>query len=199
MKRLLCIALAACLLLCGCRSTGPTPGETENQTEALTENMTENTTQNPTEEATENATAVEFVEIETQDVTLPAIGEEPTDETGPMGQTGCVRVGYSGNVSSVRYVTSAEQLPDNDALAAYDEAYFETKALVVVMETVSSGSIRVGIESIENGVVTLSHEMPGQVGTADMATWLLWAEVDAGLDCTWSVANPAVEPNTSSY
>uniref|UniRef100_UPI001C9E8AF7 hypothetical protein n=1 Tax=Klebsiella pneumoniae TaxID=573 RepID=UPI001C9E8AF7 len=84
-------------------------------------------------------------------------------------------------------------------LAGYDEAYFVEKALVVVYETVSSGSVQVDIASIDGGVVTLSHEMSGNVGTADMATWLLWAEVDAGLDYTWSVANPAVEPNTSTH
>ena len=40
----------------------------------------------------------------------------------------------------------------------------------------------------------------GQVGTADMATWLLWTEVDTGLeDYQWTVANPALESQLSQY
>lgn len=188
MKRMLCIVLTLALLLCGCQSAAMTPGEPQGQTEEMTE------------EATENETEVEFTEIETPGVTLPMDEQETGTGNGTaLGNTGCVRVSYNGNVSSVRYITSVDQLPDNEALAAYDEAYFAEKALIVVYETVSSGSVKVGIASVKDGIVTLSHDMSGDVGTADMATWLLWAEVDAGLDYTWSVANPAVEPNTSTH
>ena len=182
MKRMLCIVLTLALLLCGCQSAATTPGETEGQTEDMTENETE----------------MEFTEMETPGATLPIV-EQETGESISFGETGCVRVTYNSNTSSVRYITSVEQLPDHEALAAYDEAYFAEKALIVVYETVSSGSVKVGIESIENGVVTLFHDLPGDVGTADMATWLLWAEVDAGLDYEWTVANPAVEPNTPTH
>lgn len=181
MKRMLCILLTLALLLCGCQSAALTPDETQGQTEEMTENETE----------------VDIIEIETPGVTLPMGGEDGQDPVA-FENTGCVRVAYS-NISSVRYITSADQLPDHEALAAYDDAYFAEKALIVVYETVGSGSVKVGIESIDNGVVTLSHDLPGDVGTADMATWLLWAEVDAGLDYTWSVANPAVQPNTSTH
>lgn len=184
MKRMLCIVLTLTLLLCGCQSAAMTPGETQGQTEEMTENETE----------------MEFTEMETPGVTLPIGQQEALTSDGlALGDTGCVRVAYDSNISSVRYITSVEQLPDNEALAAYDEAYFAEKALIVVYETVSSGSVKVGIASVKDGAVTLSHDMPGDVGTADMATWLLWAEVDAGLDYTWSVANPAVEPNTSTH
>lgn len=186
MKRMLCVLLTLALLLCGCQSADPTPDETQGTPEEITE------------EATENETEVEITEIETPGVTLPVVGGEEGNPVA-FGDTGCVRVTYNGGVSSVRYITSVDQLPDHEALAAYDEAYFAQKALVVVYETVGSGSVKVGIESIDNGVVTISHELPGDVGTADMATWLLWAEVEAGLDYDWSVANPAVEPNTSTH
>lgn len=186
MKRMLCIVLTLALLLCGCQSAAMTPGETQNQTEEMTE------------EATEKMTEVEFTEMETPGVTLPGVGQEAETSNGlALGEIGCVRVSYNGNVSSVRYITSVDQLPDHEALAAYDEAYFAEKALIVVYETVSSGSVKVGIASVKDGAVTLSHELPGDAGTADMATWLLWAEVDAGLDYTWTVANPAVKPDTS--
>ncbi|MBQ8236724.1 MAG: hypothetical protein IJZ39_01045 [Oscillospiraceae bacterium] len=188
MKRMLCILLTLVMLLCGCQSAAGAPADTQGQTEEMTEETAENVTQSD----------VEIMEMETPGVTLPFV-EQETGNGIDLGATGCVRVAYNGAISSVRYITSVEQLPDHEALAAYDEAYFADKALIVVYETVGSGSVRVGIESIENGVVTLSHELPGDAGTADMATWLLWAEVDTGLDDTWSVANPAVEPNTSTH
>ena len=60
---------------------------------------------------------------------------------------------------------------------------------MLVQESVSSGSVEVGIESVSlkadhTAVVALTHQGPGegQVGTADMATWLLWTEVDTGLE-----------------
>lgn len=174
MKRLVCLMLCL-MLLCGCQSA-PVTDETEQPTEHL-----------------------HMTEVQEPDVTIPKIERETTGETMELGATGCVRVAYNGNVSSVRYITSADQLPDHEALAAYDEAYFETKALVLVKESVSSGSVKVGIASIDDGVVTLSHELPGDAGTADMATWLLWAEVDAGLDFDWSVANPALESEAVTH
>ena len=192
MKRMMCALLVLALLLCGCQSAALPGGETQGQTEEVTEEATE--------EATENVTEVEFTENETPGVTLPMFEQETGTGNGlALGDTGCVRVSYNGNVSSVRYITSAEQLPDNEALADYDEAYFAEKALIVVYETVGSGSVKVGIASVKDGAVTLSHDMPGDAGTADMATWLLWAEVEQGLDFTWSIANPALEPAGSQY
>ena len=186
MKRMLCTVLCAAMLLCGCQSAPAANGETQGTTEALTEEMTE------------NVTVPQATVTDPQSPTQPFV-EPETVGGSEIGQTGLVRVAYNGNISSIRYITSVDQLPVNDALSAYDEAYFETKALVVVLESVSSGSVKVGIESIENGVVTLSHELTGDVATADMATWLLWAEVEQGLEGQWTVANPAMESNTSAY
>lgn len=183
MKRMLCLILTLAMLLCGCQSAPAASGgsETGKDPEKVTE------------------ADLDMTEIQDPGVTLPKDEEETGGENVTVGATGCIRVEYTGNVSSVRYITSADQLPDHEALAAYDAAYFEDKALILVRETVSSGSVKVGIAAIEGGVVTLSHEMSGDAGTADMATWLLWAEVDAGLDYEWSVANPAVESNTHTH
>ena len=134
----------------------------------------------------------------------PAKTDTPTAAPGgtqTVGDTG------DGNVSSALYVTSAAQLPDYPELSAYDDAFFKDHALVLVQESVSSGSVEVGIESVSlkadhAAVVTLTHQGPGegQVGTADMATWLLWTEVDTGLeDYQWTVANPALESQLSQY
>lgn len=105
------------------------------------------------------------------------------------------RVPYTGIVSSVVYVTSPVQLPKTDAFAKYDAAFFQDRALILVMDTVGSGSVqvRIGRITVSGGIayVTLARELPGQVGTADMATWQLWAEVEKDLRLQWKVANPA--------
>lgn len=132
---------------------------------------------------------------ETQPETV--LATKPGVDAVEFGGGGSVRVDYTTNISSVRYITSADRLPNNEALAGYDESYFETKALLIVYETVSSGMVQVGIESISvsggDAVVTLSHENVGQVGTPVVTTWLVWAEVEQWLDLSWTVANPAME------
>lgn len=141
--------------------------------------------------------------------TRPSSNSEPDRTIPPELQTsvkiqkqGKVQVSYTINLSSVKYITSAAALPDHEALADYDDAWFSDHALVLVYETVSSGSADVSIASIKvsDGAasVVLSHT-PNGSGTTVMTTWLLWAEVDAGLSYDWSVDNPALESNTSEY
>ena len=185
MKKLICLVLSLLLLLTGCRSAGSAadtgatqPVGSEVSTTPSTEpsETTENT--QPTDEST---------------VALPG------NDAVTMGQTGKLRIAYTGNRSGVRYVTDPSQLPDYPELAGYDEAFFREHGLLLVTETVTSGSVGVDILSIvvENGmaVVTLDHQIPSGLGTADMATWLMWVEVDAGLDLTWVLANPALKPD----
>lgn len=117
--------------------------------------------------------------------------------------TGKIRISYTGNRSTVRYITSASQLPDYEVLEAFNEEYFQTGALILVVETVSNGSVDVAISRItvdgNRASVTLSHEMRADAGTADMATWLLWAEVDRGMDCQWVLENPALKSDSAAY
>ena len=109
-----------------------------------------------------------------------------------LGEGGRIRLDYIGNRSGVQYITEAGQVPDYEELAGYDEAYFLDKALLVVMVTTGSGSIRteIGAVQIDGGTasVHVSYTMTGDVGTADMATWLMWVEVEAGLDYQWKLA-----------
>lgn len=128
--------------------------------------------------------------------------EAPLPETTPSPSApidqlafekwGMVRIPYSGSYNSIRYITDASQLPNQKELAEYDDAYFRQKALVLIVQTVSSGSLRLTVQSIdvEDGVaaVSLSKHFPGADGTCDMATWLLWIEVDADLDYQWILA-----------
>lgn len=146
-----------------------------------------------------------FTQISDPDVTVPKTPLEQTPDGTDVsfGNVGKVRVAYTINRSSVQYVTSVAGLPQCEELAKYDEAYFKDHALLVVYETVGSGSVEVGISAIhaDGGIaaVTLSHEMPGQVGTTDMATWLIWAEVDKDLDYRWEVTNPVYKSEESKY
>ena len=186
-KRLLALALAAALCIvaaaCGTKNNAPgsdTPTKTDTPTAAPGGTQTVGDTGN---------------------------GTVREDGSYVPGQVDRLRLTYNGNVSSALYVTSAAQLPDYPELSAYDDAFFKDHALVLVQESVNSGSVEVGIESVSlkadhAAVVTLTHQGPGegQVGTADMATWLLWTEVDTGLeDYQWTVANPALESQLSQY
>lgn len=191
MKRIGIFALVLgyllCLMLAGCRPSGV--GQASDTT---------------VDDSTAEDTVLDFTQVSDPDVTVPkdGIGDTPAGSPISIGGTGKVRISYSGNYNSVRYVTSVSELPDNEALKQYDDAWFQDHALVLVVETVGSGSVDVGFESIylEGNIatVTLSHEMQGD-GTSDMATWLLWAEVEVGLDCQWNLANPAVESDASKY
>lgn len=123
--------------------------------------------------------------------------------SGSTYHTGKVRIPYNGNRSSIVYVTSAASLPDYEGLKSYDDTYFQEHALVLIVETVNSGSIDVDILSVDmddsTATVTLSHTRSSSVGTADMATWLIWVEVDSGLDYQWTIANPALKSDAVAY
>ena len=117
-------------------------------------------------------------------------------------KTGKVNIPYTINVSNVRYVTSVDMLPTQDEFAQFDVKFFEKYALVIVTETVNSGSLEVGIESItvENGVaqVKLSHRPGGALGSGVKTAWLIWAQVERGLEYTWEVVNPALKSDAST-
>ncbi len=182
MKRLFPLALALVLLLCACTAQQPadSTGAAQSQTQS------DPTTQSTAKPATDPT-----------DVTHPALTRPHPLTEVPINATGSVRTGYTIPMSSVRYITSVEELPKNDALKGYDAAYFETGALVLVLESVSSASVRVDIESIDvyQGVarVTLSHEPQGDMGIPTMTTWMIWAEVQSDVDLKWAVVNPAMD------
>lgn len=190
MKRMWYIALAllcaAALLLSGC-GTEEAP-ETSAPTQAA-------------EETTEPET---FVAQELPAVTIPKDGflVEGEGTAFAIGESGVIRVNYNGNISTIRYVTSVDQLPDYPEPGMFDESYFRTHALLLIMETVSNGSTRVGISNVtvegDQASVELYHETQGDMSTAVMTTWLIWAEVERDLDLKWTVTNPALESDTQT-
>ncbi len=107
------------------------------------------------------------------------------------------RIPYTGAVSQIRCITSPEALP---AGVDYDADFFRDHALILITDSVGSGSVQVAIESIsctgDTAAVALSRKMSGNTGTSDMATWMLWAEVDANAAQNWILANPGA--NTGS-
>lgn len=138
--------------------------------------------------------------IEPNKPTAPS-PDEPMGDTVTVYATGKCRIPYTVRISAVHYFTGPEQLPDYPELEDYDTEWFRDHALVVVYETVSSGSLAVDIRNIvlQDGraTVELSHDVQGSVGTADMTTWLLWAEVDQNLRYTWTVLNPSMDSDVS--
>lgn len=185
MKKTIAILLAVLLLLTGCQG-------------AVNE-----TTSAP--EVTDAAVEMTLPE-EMTFPTIPAFGGIfgvlEGDEI-PFANPGKTRIAYTGPRSFVMYVTSVEKLPDQEALKDYDEAFFAEHALLVVVETVTSGSVQLELGSIyregDIAMVKLNRTMPGEVGTSDMATWLLWAEVSRDLDCSWFLDSGAKEPQSSKY
>lgn len=169
-----------------------------------TQNAAPEETDNTETTAGQTAAATE-ISPEAVEVTVPKeIGITGAGESDiVIAATGKLRMTYSGNVSSVRYITDPSQLPDHEELKGYDEAYFREHALILVMETVTSGTVQVDISgvTVEDGTaaVQLSHEAQGDLGTTVMTTWLLWAEVEAGLDYKWTVENPAVKSEAERY
>ena len=184
MKKLICGILALMLVFSGCAQQG---GETASSEESAQSGS--DTSQN-----------VDVTEVDPPNVTLHVGEGQSVLGIQVEGDTGAERIEYKQNASSVRYITRVEDLPAYEALDGYRNAeYFETKALLVVIDTVTSGSVKVSIGFLGDGTVTLAKEMSGTVGTADMATWLLWAEVDQGLTDSWTVTNPGVQNNLSTY
>ena len=185
MKKKIALFLAAFLLLTGCQPGGePTePVDTTVAPEVTTE-----------------------AEEETTMPVLPTINPgfvtEPRDSIA-FENPGKARITYTGNRSYVKYITSVDQLPKDEALKGYDEEFFETHALLVIVETVNSGSTQLEIGDIrlqgDTATVSLKRSMPGQVGTSDMATWLLWAEVSRDLDYHWTLEGGSKLPAGEKY
>jgi hypothetical protein len=186
MKRMICILLALLLLLSGCQTAAPA------ETTAPAESDVPETAF-PTGE--EQSVPVQTV----PDMVIGGMEGEELELRNP----GKARIDYTGSRSYVQYVTSVDQLPDEEALKGYDEAFFERSALVIVVETVGSGSVQLDIESIRlsdgTASVTLKRAMPGEVGTSDMATWLLWAEVDRDLDFEWVLEGGSKQSQDEKY
>lgn len=137
-----------------------------------------------------------------------AISEKPSKSGFAGGGTGAVgsqsvtlegsdklRITYQQGVgNSVTCVSSVDELNrfglyGSDKLAAYDKHFFDSKALVLVKYTVNSGSTQLSLDSatqVSNMVSVHVDAQSSGMGTSDMATWLLWAEVDKSLsDCQW--------------
>lgn len=182
MKKMFCMLLAAFLLLTGCQAPA-------NEITAPDETTAPAQTQAPT---TVPAETEPFATI-----LLPQEGELA------FANPGKARITYTGIRSYVKYVTNPEELSDEEGLTGYDAAFFENNALLIVVETVSSGSVQLELESIEvsgdTASVSVKRSMSGDVGTADMATWMLWAEVEKGLDYEWTLKNASQLPMGEKY
>ena len=73
-----------------------------------------------------------------------------------------------------------------DACEKYDDAYFEDQILILVLLEEGSGSIRHDVTAVTvdgDGNMTISiNTIVPQAGTADMAEWHIFVEVEGGVD-----------------
>lgn len=193
MKKMICLLLVALLCLTGCQpgNPGQTTSAPTETTVALPVTETTAVTDAP-EETTAPAGPLE-----------PVIGVTEPGESLPFANAGKLRLAYTGPRSYVKYITSLADLPGEEALQGYDEAFFENHALLIVVETLNSGSVQVEFDSVkvtgDTATVSLKRTMSGDVGTSDMATWLLWAEVEKNLDYTWILEGGSQTPAGEKY
>ncbi len=123
----------------------------------------------------------------------------PSGKIQLLEQAGKLRIPYTSDIHSVQYITDPSQLPDHDEFDQYDAAFFEKNALLLITETVGSGSTRIDLKGYicEENIarVTLLFSSP-DVATDDMATWLIWAVVDANLPYEWSINGKTSNSNS---
>lgn len=143
----------------------------------------------------------------TTNTTHPSLGDETHGEPDigidvNFKVLGSVVLNYTVNISQAKYITSAAALPGNDELSKYDDAWFEDHALLLIHESVGSGNVKVDVEKIKldgtTANITLTHTPDGTLGSGIKVTWLLWLEVEKGLQYTWQVENPALESSVST-
>ena len=182
MKKVICLLLAL-LILTGCQSGAPAES---------------NPTTVPEESQTAQTVPVE--EVTQPEAPWPTL---PEGTQVALSDPGKARLTYEGSVRYARCITCVEELPDLEALKGFDEEFFREHDLLIVLETLGSGSVQVDLDSVvvQDGeaVVKLSRKMNGQMGTADMATWLLWATVDKGLGLTWKLENSNLPTNVQTH
>jgi len=189
MKRIaICILLGALLLLPAC---GATEEETVPDTSAPAATTTEL--------ITESGTVMENSEMSTSttNTNKATAGTAPTHGTLPftvgfqVNTHGYVGGGREGGAILVRSQQALDAFYGNDpdgnkhlyqaSLAKYDDAFFESKALLLIIRQEPSGSNRLQVRDVAlaNGrlVVRVSRTMPG-IGTMDMARWVIAIELD---------------------
>ena len=150
MKKLICMLLALMLVFSGCAQQTVEPAPSEEATQ-------------PGTEASGN---LEATEVDPPEVTLHEGGGLGAQEIQVAGATGAERIEYKQNASSVRYITRVEDLPDYEALDGYRNAeYFQTNALLVVVDTVTSGSVQVHHADGCRHAVIQWHGAPDYRGT----------------------------------
>lgn len=113
---------------------------------------------------------------------------------------------YDRNRSEGRILSTLSDLEPYLTLAdfsSYTETYFKEKSLLLITQSVKSGSISVSVDTVTQDKgqlnVTLSYNSP-QTLTWDMTTWLLWVEIDKTSDKRPVVIiNPSLTSDLAVY
>lgn len=80
---------------------------------------------------------------------------------------------------SRKYPASDSTIGFKDAVEKYNESFFESSCLIVIILEEGSGSTRHRINSVtESGIISIDRLIP-EIGTDDMAEWNILIEIDA--------------------
>ncbi len=125
-----------------------------------------------------------------------SLGDPSFPDNVDRGPTGRKRIEYTVSRTGVRCIADVSQLPEELKGEGLDGEFFKEHDLLLVTATVGSGSARVDIAALNRSgntvTVTMSYTFP-EIGTTDMATWLLWCPLPKGLsECSFQLANPAM-------
>ena len=123
-----------------------------------------------------------------------------------FSEVGITRVNYDYNRSEAKVISNIQDLAYYEGikeLSKYDKEYFNTNSLLLITQTTKSGSIKVSVEDIatidKTLKIKLGYSVP-EISTADMATWLLWVELDKKYDkFLGEIINPATKSGLSAY
>ncbi len=131
------------------------------------------------------------------------VDPEPSRVLSFYAPNGAYRSYDTGVPCGVQYITSPAQLPDRKEFQPYDEAFFQSKALVLVTELVNNGGVTVSIDTItyedDTATVKLAYlQKPGDATTA-LAVWTVWQVVDAGLEYRWQIDGADSESDFSPF
>ena len=201
MKRLILLSLALILLAaCGRVPIEPALEESAAATGATAETETTAEEETTAEAETETLATDAALPAATNHSTVRPTTTNPTTTRPLSGLQAPFSVGFQVNTHAraqeeddAVVITSRQALEEfhaqygdaNNRLAGhlrqYNNAWFNTRSLIIITRTEGSGSIRHTVETLIPmewmATVFVSHSVP-EIGTADMAYWVIALEVD---------------------
>ena len=163
-----------------------TASETERGTTAAEPQTGRDTTVPPTAVTTTATTTTTTLPNGRYDFTAQYIRTNGVQEDEKFPQAFCVTdcAGLDAHLSKYKALYHTSDTAQEKATQSYDDAWFMSHTLLLVVLEESSGSVRHTVTRVEKtaphaGTVVIRRDVP-EVGTCDMADWYIWIELPAG-------------------